>query len=100
MKRSAKPANFDSENPEWSASDLGTAQPAGEVLPLLLNAKSASRLLRPRGRPRSEFPKERINIRLSHDVLNHFKSDGVGWQTRIDAALREHIAQLTPTQRR
>jgi uncharacterized protein (DUF4415 family) len=100
MKRSAQPADFDSENPEWSASDLRTAQPAAQVLPELLNAKSAKLLLRPRGRPRSEFPKERINIRLSHEVLNHFKSDGVGWQTRIDEALRQHIAQWASVQRR
>jgi uncharacterized protein (DUF4415 family) len=47
-----------------------------------------------------EFLKERINIRLSHEVLNHFKSDGVGWQTRIDEALRQHIAQWASVQRR
>jgi hypothetical protein len=31
------------------------------------------------------------NIRLSYEVIQHFKSSGVGWQTRIDAALREFI---------
>jgi uncharacterized protein (DUF4415 family) len=52
-------------------------------------------MLKPRGRPRVEFPKERINIRLSHEVVEHFKSSGEGWQTRIDAALRQFIAEHT-----
>ncbi|NBX14895.1 MAG: hypothetical protein EBR17_07125 [Betaproteobacteria bacterium] len=50
-------------------------------------------MLKPRGRPRSEHSKERINIRLSHGVLVHFKSTGEGWQTRIDSALRQFIAE-------
>jgi uncharacterized protein (DUF4415 family) len=48
--------------------------------------------LRPfRGRPRSAAPKERITIRLSPDVLAHFRAAGRGWQTRVDSALREWL---------
>ena len=54
-------------------------------------------MLKPRGRPRAEFPKKRINIRLSHEVVEHFKSAGVGWQTRIDSALRQFIAEQPKT---
>lgn len=43
------------------------------------------------GRPVSEHPKERISIRLSPDVAAYFRSTGKGWQTRIDAALREWV---------
>lgn len=50
------------------------------------------RRLRPaRGRPRSLAPKQRISIRLSPDVLAKFKSAGRGWQTRMDAALRDWL---------
>ncbi|MFZ4744034.1 MAG: BrnA antitoxin family protein [Limnohabitans sp.] len=56
-------------------------------------SRPASQMLKPRGRPRSEHSKERINIRLSHGVLVHFKSTGEGWQTRIDSALRQFIAE-------
>jgi uncharacterized protein (DUF4415 family) len=42
-----------------------------------------------RGRPRSAMPKEAINIRLDPDVLEHFRADGPGWQSRINAALRK-----------
>ena len=45
-----------------------------------------------RGRPRAEAPKRAVNIRLSPDVLDRFKATGKGWQTRIDAALKEWLA--------
>jgi uncharacterized protein (DUF4415 family) len=50
-------------------------------------------MLKPRGRPRAEHPKERINIRLSHEVVEYFKAAGDGWQTRIDSALRQFITE-------
>ena len=46
-----------------------------------------------RGRPPSANPKVSTTIRLSRDVIDHFKAGGRGWQTRIDAALREWIAK-------
>jgi uncharacterized protein (DUF4415 family) len=44
-----------------------------------------------RGRPPLEDPKVSTTIRLSRDVIERFKADGPGWQTRIDEALREWI---------
>lgn len=48
-----------------------------------------------RGRPPAATPKVSTTIRLSQDVIDHFKADGRGWQTRIDRALREWIAKST-----
>jgi uncharacterized protein (DUF4415 family) len=45
------------------------------------------------GRPKAELTKERITIRLSRDVVTQFRATGVGWQTRMDAALRQYIAE-------
>lgn len=42
-----------------------------------------------RGRPVAEKPKISTTIRLSPEVLEHFKAGGPGWQTRIDDALRK-----------
>ena len=53
------------------------------------------RELRPypkRGRPVSPAPKAHVNIRLSAHVVEFFKSQGAGWQTRINAALSDWIA--------
>ena len=44
-----------------------------------------------RGRPPVARPKISTTIRLSQDVIDHFRADGKGWQTRIDKALREWI---------
>ena len=44
-----------------------------------------------KGRPKALVTKERITIRLSPDVVQTFRSSGDGWQTRIDAALREWL---------
>jgi uncharacterized protein len=45
------------------------------------------------GRPRSAAPKKSVHLRLSPDVLAHFRKSGAGWQTRIDEALRK-LAKL------
>ena len=44
-----------------------------------------------RGRPPLATPKVSTTIRLSQDVIDHFKAAGRGWQTRIDNALRDWI---------
>ena len=46
-----------------------------------------------RGRPRIANPKVSTTIRLSRDVIEHFKAGGRGWQTRINDALREWIGK-------
>ncbi len=46
-----------------------------------------------RGRPPVARPKVSTTIRLSQEVLDYFKADGRGWQTRIDEALREWIGK-------
>ena len=33
--------------------------------------------------------KQLVSLRLSQDVLKHFRAKGPGWQTRIDETLRK-----------
>lgn len=42
-----------------------------------------------RGRPKAASTKVSTTIRLSPEVIEHFKSGGPGWQSRIDDALRK-----------
>lgn len=42
-----------------------------------------------RGRPKSPKPKVSTTIRLDPDVLDAFKKEGPGWQSRMNAALRK-----------
>jgi len=39
-----------------------------------------------------------MSIRLSEDVVSRFKATGPGWQSRIDAALRDWL-EVHPEQR-
>lgn len=46
-----------------------------------------------RGRPQAESPKISTTIRLDADVLERFRAGGPGWQSRINAALKEWLTQ-------
>lgn len=47
-------------------------------------------MIKRRGRGAQKAPtKERISIRLSPEVVDHFRAMGSGWQTAMDNALRE-----------
>ena len=41
--------------------------------------------------PQKAPTKTLVSLRLSPDVINHFKATGRGWQTRIDSTLMESI---------
>jgi uncharacterized protein (DUF4415 family) len=45
------------------------------------------------GHPKAEVTKERITIRLSREVVSQFRANGGGWQTRIDTAPKQFIAE-------
>ena len=51
---------------------------------------------RKRGRPAGSVKanaKVSTTIRLSPEVVDFFRSTGDGWQSRVDGALREYVAQ-------
>lgn len=88
----ALPDDWD-DNPEWTEEDFANARPASEVM----GPEMAAKLVRQRGRPpKAEGEKkEAVSIRLSPEVLAHFRAGGEGWQTRIDEALRKIVTQGT-----
>jgi uncharacterized protein (DUF4415 family) len=44
------------------------------------------------GRPKAVVTKEQINVRLDADVLAKLRESGPGWQSRINAILRDALA--------
>jgi len=44
------------------------------------------------GRPPKAAPKEAVKLRLDPDVLAVLRATGPGWQTRVNAILRERFA--------
>jgi uncharacterized protein (DUF4415 family) len=82
----------DDDNPEWTAEDFARARPASEVLPPFIGEAATAELLR-RGRGRPAKPNRKVNqtIRLDPDVLDAFRQQGPGWQTRLNEVLRQHV---------
>ncbi|MBI5107184.1 MAG: BrnA antitoxin family protein [Rhodocyclales bacterium] len=98
MVERRKPApSIDDENPEWTTEDFARARPASEVLPKLVGKAAAAEMLRPkRGRPVSANPKAHVNLRLDPDVVAAFRATGRGWQTRLNAALKDWLKDHSP----
>lgn len=73
----------DHDNPEWTTDDFARARPASE-LPSHIRAGF------PKTRGPQKTPKKvPVSIRLSPEVIEHFKASGPGWQGRIDEALKK-----------
>jgi uncharacterized protein (DUF4415 family) len=84
----------DEDSPELDDEWFKNARPASEVLPEIFGAELAAEMLKPKGgRPVLENPKVFTGIRLDADVLDAFKAGGKGWQTRINAALKQWLAE-------
>ena len=45
------------------------------------------------GRPRLDTPKVAVTIRYDNAVIDAFKADGPGWQTRMNEALKKVVAR-------
>ncbi len=84
MKR--KPELVDEDNPEWTAAEARKAK-SFSALPETLKAKLARRTRGAQVAP----VKERITIRLSPEVVQSFRASGAGWQSRLDAVLRDWL---------
>ena len=44
-----------------------------------------------RGRPKADNPKVRLTLRYDAEVVDAFRETGKGWQTRMNAALRDWL---------
>jgi uncharacterized protein (DUF4415 family) len=95
MPRKVKQPIFDDDNPEWTKADFAAATkfPGGLRLKDLKPGELA-RLVGKRG-PQKAPTKIAVSIRLSPDVVKHFKAKGPGWQSRIDDALRKIVKKAS-----
>ncbi|EIZ5131375.1 BrnA antitoxin family protein [Salmonella enterica] len=57
---------------------------------------SQLKTLRRKGRPVTDCPKVSVNIRYSPEVLDAFRATGSGWQTRMNAALKDWLRKHKP----
>jgi uncharacterized protein (DUF4415 family) len=99
MPKASKPAGTDWERVKREAAadaPIPFAAAEGPYDPNNAAAVSAywnsSTIKRGRGRPAVPVKRPTLNMRVDADVLDAFKATGPGWQTRINAALRDAVA--------
>jgi uncharacterized protein (DUF4415 family) len=73
--------------PELTAEDFARARPISDF-PELANMFERARGQRG---PQKAPVKERIGLRLDHDIVEHFRKTGPGWQSRINDVLAKHV---------
>jgi uncharacterized protein (DUF4415 family) len=84
--RKTSPRIVDGDNPEWTLKDFRRARPIAEVLPDVIAAAKQAR-----GRPKLARPKAHITLRFDAEIVDAFKAEGPGWQTRINDALARAV---------
>lgn len=75
------PPDYD-EMPELTDEQIKELRPASELF-----AELGIPMPRPVGRPRAAEVKRSVTIRMDQDVIDYFKADGPGWQTRMNDVL-------------
>lgn len=85
---------FDKDNPEWTADDFAKARPISEF-PELAAAFDRAKRGRPVGSTKADA-KVQVTLRIDSDVIAAFKSSGPGWQSRMNAALRDAVSKDRP----
>jgi uncharacterized protein (DUF4415 family) len=78
------PSRPDDANPEWTENDFSRAKPGWQVFEEL-------GMEPPRGRAKLDNPKVSTTVMLDPDVIAALKAAGEGWQTRLNAKLREAL---------
>ena len=91
MNKKPNPELIDSDNPEWT-DEMFKSSVRFSDLPQGLREKLARP---PRGLQKAPV-KVSTTIRLSPDVVQAFRASGDGWQTRIDAALKDWLRTHSP----
>lgn len=89
MNKRPPPDDFD-ENPVWTPEMHARAKPAAEMH----GQEIADGMVRKRGRPAgsaSPASKRQVSLRIDPDVLDAYKAEGPGWQTRMNDALRDGL---------
>ena len=80
------PYLVDEDNSPLTEEEIARLRPAREVF-----AEMGLPLPKKRGRPPKKAPKQQVTIRLDADLLAELRALGKGWQTQVNAALREWI---------
>ena len=81
---------YEPEDGPYDPNDAEAARAWLERADLIRNSKVVRRGKRG---PQKAPTKKLVSLRLSPEVVEHFKAGGRGWQTRIDRTLKEAIGK-------
>jgi uncharacterized protein (DUF4415 family) len=84
--RKPDPFLLDEETAPLTDEEIKRLRPAKEVF-----SELGIPLPRGRGRPVVGQRKQQVTLRLDHDVVEFFKSQGPGWQTRLNDELAQAV---------
>ena len=79
------------ENPEWTEEDFRRSRPALEIIGEVFGPGVSQALRRGPGRPPQANRKVNQTLRLDVEVLEAYRNQGQGWQTRINEILRANM---------
>jgi uncharacterized protein (DUF4415 family) len=96
-KSSEKPWVDPDDAPELTDEFFEKAAPMIDGQPVLkAEAVSAIVAALKRGRPRASAHKVALTVRYDEEVVEAFKASGPGWQTRMNAALKDWLKSHSP----
>lgn len=86
-KQKPDPYMIDEENAPLTEEEIKTLMSAEEFFAKYGRFKDGP------GRPPQGVGKQQVTLRIDKDVLEHFKADGPGWQTRLNDTLAEVVRE-------
>ena len=85
MNKKPDPTRIDDDAPKWGAEDFKSAKKLSDM-----PADFQQAIRRARG-PQQSPKKVQTAVRYDADILEAFKAEGPGWQTRMNDALRDWL---------
>ncbi|MBF0152370.1 MAG: BrnA antitoxin family protein [Magnetococcales bacterium] len=86
----------DGEVRELTQEDFARMKPAQDILPMIFGTEVAAELLARPIHPSGSGTKVSTTVRFDADVITAFRATGKGWQTRMNAALRDWLQSHSP----
>jgi uncharacterized protein (DUF4415 family) len=86
--RESEPIPYEPEDGPYDPNDAEATRTFFAQADLIRHGRVARRGKRG---PQKAPTKKLVSLRLSPEVIDHYRSTGRGWQTRIDSTLKESI---------